>query len=489
MRRRPGHLSPRFGQRLRRPWAACCRRLAREEHGTVIFISAAAMFMLMAMSALAVDTARWYQRHHQAQVAADAASLAAANCLANAGFGKTCTSGTDTTDAIAVAQTIASDNGVTLTTSQFSFAGGKVTINDGASAGSVFAGIAGINTVSLSANASAGFRPGTVSTSTSTYPTTITTTGTITNPVTTTTPIVTTTPTTTTQTVTTPVTGSPLVMFAMDTNCADNGVYQQGGSTVINGGVFSNSSIFLDVGGSSYQSLTYGAGAGCKATIEGDSGVCPNCSPSAAAAPITSWPVPYGSSADPLPACTNTYTGSGTWSIGNQPTSTPQVFCYPGGTILLTGWGNGYMDDTFLCGSISMQGGGVGMSAEDYPANKLLVYATGTGTAAMLTNGAGTMKGDIFTPNGTVGFNSGSNSFTGLLEGLDVNFSGGGNGIGDGPTTYGFVTSTQTVTTAQTTTTYTTTVTNQYTTTTATTVSTGTTTQTSTTPGSDGLVQ
>ena len=212
----------------------------------MIFISAAAMFMLMAMSALAVDTARWYQRHHQAQVAADSASLAAANCLANAGFGKSCTSPTDTTDAIAVAETIASDNGVTLTASQFSFAGGKVTINDGASSGSVFAGVAGINTVNLNANASAGFTPGTVSTSTSTYPTTITTTGTITNYNTTSTPIVTTTPTTTTQTTTTPVTGSPLVLFGMDSNCADNGVYQQGGSMTINGGVWSNSSLFID---------------------------------------------------------------------------------------------------------------------------------------------------------------------------------------------------------------------------------------------------
>ena len=79
-----------------------------DTRGQAMVIAAAAMFVVMLMAALAIDTAAGYQRRHQAQVAADAASLAAANCLADAGeTGDACTSTTDTTDAVRVATTIA----------------------------------------------------------------------------------------------------------------------------------------------------------------------------------------------------------------------------------------------------------------------------------------------------------------------------------------------------------------------------------------------
>jgi hypothetical protein len=463
--------------------------LIGEERGQAMFVASSAMFVLLAMSALAVDTARWYQTHHQAQVAADAASLAAANCLATGGTGGTCTSTTDTTDAIDVAETIAADNGVTLRPSQISFSGGKVVINDGASSLSVFGGSAGIKSVTMDAGAAASFQPASVRVATSTYAQTITTTGTITTPTVSTSTSTATVPVTTTGTTTTPVTGSPLVLFAMDNNCADEGVYMQGGSETTDGGVWSNSSLFIDPGGSTYYNLTYGTGSSCSTTTEGGGGTYMSGSPQQASTDLTSWPVPYDTSADPLPACTTTYSGSGTWDIGNQPSSTPQVFCYPNGAILLTGY-ESYEDDTFICGSFSVQGGGIGLEAENYPTNKLLIYATGTGEAANLTNGAGVVKGDIETPNGTVGFDSGSNSFTGLLEGLDVNFSGGSSTItGDGPTTYGYVTTTGTTTTYTTTTSTNTSTTYGYTTTTGTTVTNTTTVQTTTNPATDGLVQ
>lgn len=73
------------------------------------------MTLVLVMSAFAIDLATWYQKHHQAQVAVDAAALAAANCLANGktvtnSSGTNCTSYTDTTDAQNVGTTIASTN-------------------------------------------------------------------------------------------------------------------------------------------------------------------------------------------------------------------------------------------------------------------------------------------------------------------------------------------------------------------------------------------
>lgn len=400
-------------------------RLLAGEQGQAMVITAAAMFAALMMSAFTIDAANWYQKHHQTQLAADAASLAAANCLANAGAGRTCTSTTDTTDAAAVAQTIAAANGIAIIPSQVHVSAGKVTINAASNAPSLFAEAGGVAAANLNASASAG------------YSAAMTTYTTITQE----------TPTTTTSTSTTPVTGSPLALFAMDSSCADEGVNQQGGSDTFDGGVFSNSSLFLDPGGSTYESLNYGTGSSCGATTEGGGGDYTDGAATKALGDLTSWPVPYNTSADPLPACTDTYSGSGTWDIGNVASeTTPVVYCYPNGTILLTGY-ESYDDDSFICGSISIQGGGIGLEAEDYPANKLLIYATGTGDAANLTNGGGVIKGDVEAPNGTIGFNSGSNSFTGLLEGQDVLYDGGSETItGDGPTTYGVVTTSTTTT-------------------------------------------
>ncbi|HET9719831.1 MAG TPA: pilus assembly protein TadG-related protein [Solirubrobacteraceae bacterium] len=82
-----------------------------------------AMFLVLAMAALAIDVAQWYQKHHQAQVSADSAALAAANCLANS----KCTAGTATGTATSMASTNqvpASGVAVTSTDSN----GGNVTV-------------------------------------------------------------------------------------------------------------------------------------------------------------------------------------------------------------------------------------------------------------------------------------------------------------------------------------------------------------------------
>ncbi len=96
------------------------RRARREESGQSLIIVAFAMVVVIGISAMAIDVASWYVKHHQAQVVADAAALAAANCLANPNKGPApqCTSGTDTTTATTVAQAYGTDNGVTLAPNQ-----------------------------------------------------------------------------------------------------------------------------------------------------------------------------------------------------------------------------------------------------------------------------------------------------------------------------------------------------------------------------------
>jgi hypothetical protein len=145
---------------IRCPFAALRHRLRRlrraPEQGTVMFIVVAGMTTVLAMGSLALDTASWYQKQHATQLAADAAALAAANCLANAGStGNTCTSTTDTTDAAEVATSIAADNGLTIPTSAVTFSGSDVTVTGSNQSKSIFAEVFGLGTVKPRANSTA----------------------------------------------------------------------------------------------------------------------------------------------------------------------------------------------------------------------------------------------------------------------------------------------------------------------------------------------
>lgn len=99
-------------------WTWLARRVGSSgaEEGQALVITAIAMTVLLIMCAASIDLSTWYQKHHQAQVSADAAALAAASCLARSNTGQTnptainCTSTTDTTDATSVANSIAATN-------------------------------------------------------------------------------------------------------------------------------------------------------------------------------------------------------------------------------------------------------------------------------------------------------------------------------------------------------------------------------------------
>jgi len=57
----------------------------RHEGGQSLVIVILAMTLIVAIAALAIDVSQWYATRHQAQVAADAAALAGANCMADGG--------------------------------------------------------------------------------------------------------------------------------------------------------------------------------------------------------------------------------------------------------------------------------------------------------------------------------------------------------------------------------------------------------------------
>jgi hypothetical protein len=115
-------------------------RLGAQE-GQSLIIVVAAMFVVLAFSAFAIDLAQWYQKHHQSQVSADASALAAANCLAR----RVCTSVTPNGDAASTASAYATKNGVTIPSGDISFdsTNDKVTVTTATVAPVSFAGIVG----------------------------------------------------------------------------------------------------------------------------------------------------------------------------------------------------------------------------------------------------------------------------------------------------------------------------------------------------------
>jgi hypothetical protein len=397
------------------------------------------MGVIFAVAAFAIDAASWMQRHHQTQVVADSAALAAANCLANPSTASSsiviggtrttvpgCSSGTDTTAAATVAEDYAQANGVSITPSQISFdtGSGHVNINATATSGGFFASLFGLGTTTQSAGAQARWTAGTSSNVCSGAA---------------------------------QAANQCYVIYATDTTCptsanTSDGAVLDAGSETIDGAVHSNGNLFLDPGGSTYNSLTYGTGSGCGAytysglnnsyngsNAWGNSGGTFKSGDPTAATGSSTLPVPYGTSTNPFPTCTSSTSISSSMSL--TPASNA-VYCYTNTsssavTVTIGAAGSG---DTFICTSatgagacsLSVSGGGMTFTANNYPTNKLLMYATGS-----ISMGGGniTFTGDLDAPKGAITVNSGSNVNTGLLEGYDVIFGGGSNTItGDGPT-------------------------------------------------------
>jgi Flp pilus assembly protein TadG len=154
------------------PFRTALRRLCADESGQSLIIVALSMTVVIAISAFAIDVGSWYAKHHQAQVVADSAALAAANCLANPGHSTTmniqgtvtavpaCANGTDTANATTVAKDYAAANGVTINANQVTVntTSDTVLVNASPAAPAFFANLFGIHSSTQTANSEAGWK-------------------------------------------------------------------------------------------------------------------------------------------------------------------------------------------------------------------------------------------------------------------------------------------------------------------------------------------
>lgn len=443
------------------------RRFRTDESGQSLLLVVVAMTVILAVAAFAIDAASWMARHHQAQVVADSAALAAANCLANPGSSPgsidlsgtvttvpACSSSTDTTAATAVAELYARANGVTLTnpSRQISFDTGNdhVTIDASAASSSFFAGLFGIHSTTQSAGAQAKW---TAATSTSC--------------------------------------ASPgnscAAVFAMGTSCT-NSLSIPGGSPIIFNGstdtltglVHSNGSIYeAGGGGQTLGPTTFGNGAGCEIDTDYESGDTwdgSSTKPSSGEAPIMTWPQDFTkivtacgsghSYACTGPAGTPSYCTEAAGSRGSSPIKSAsatgftygsrsevppsgQVWCaYGSGTPSDPSTWNGLIyleaDSTAVTGNWiggTIEFGQNGWKLSPKLASFPVLYATGGGDCSSganggvcMTGGSQTVNGSVFAPNGWIQFNGAGSSTQNFLEAQGINFIGGQEHItGDGP--------------------------------------------------------
>lgn len=122
--------------------------------GQSLIIVVLAMTLVVALAAFSIDVGQWYVNRHHTQVSADAAALAAANCLAST----KCTQTTANGDAAGAADDIANQNGFQTSNVTVTFptsATVKVTLKNSAS--SAFAGLFGISSVNTTQSATASY--------------------------------------------------------------------------------------------------------------------------------------------------------------------------------------------------------------------------------------------------------------------------------------------------------------------------------------------
>jgi Flp pilus assembly protein TadG len=391
-----------------------------------LVIVAIAMLALLGVAALTIDVGSWYVKRHQAQVAADAAALAAANCLATGA----CTSTAANGDAAQVATTISQANGVSLPTGAVSFSGNTVTVKASTSAPAYFAIHIGGTTPSASATAT--WTPATTPCSS-------------------------------------PGSGCAAV-FAMSQTCTPAGsspIVLNGAGDTITGTVQSNGSIDEVGRNEALGSTTFGNGSGCTITTggTGDTWGGSSTQPTIGQAPALAWPDDYTQAVTSCgsgyayactgPSGTPSYCtqAAQTFTFGSgQTTLTPgQVWCAYGasGTPSKPATWNGLI--YFQSTTVTVTGNWFGGTIELGHAENLspylptptfpVMYATGSGDCTSASIGGVCMSaanqnitGAIFAPNGTIEFNGASSTTDDFLEAQDIDFVGG-SVTGDGPTT------------------------------------------------------
>ena len=443
------------------------RRRGAEENGTVILLVAAMLTGILAFGAYTIDIGSGRQAQTKAQSTADAAATAAAAAVAG---------GASTTAAMSTATTVAQQNGATAANIAVTY------IASGATGRPSFqVRIRGDDATSVGNESGRSSIPVAASATAAVKVTTTTSAQTITN----------TTTSTTTNSSCASAGSNCMAIFAAQTGCSNTGVTLGGGTTVA-GGVWSNSSLNIGGGGSSFQALTYGTGC----TVTPAAGIDPgqnyqsntfhNGLPQAQT-PLTDFPINYladfptcsGTGCTGVCATNNNTSAAGTvsscatslktpsfctqastkssWSVDTYTAPytliTGQVYCAVGsgtpsnpttwnGSLTVAG-GSSSMRSSFVAGSITVSGGTT-LAACGYnlpyfssstcsaPAPSTPDYplfaTSGTINASQGGNG---LTGDWYAPEGAISVGGGT-SFVGFLEAQTVNLSSGGI-TGDGP--------------------------------------------------------
>lgn len=427
------------------------RLWVRDESGQSLVVVLLSMTLIIGVAALAIDASSWFVTHHHAQVAADAAALAGANCMAQGGTVSSCSTGST------APATIVGDNGFSTQSVQFNVpSDGEITVAVSGSGSTTFASAVGVGSPSISARAVASWQQSDCATAGS----------------------------------------SCAFIYAGDNVCSGttgvsdtlNGGTVNHGISISKGGTGNSPGIKGDVisasdittntnGNPSFGAAVFSNASGCQSLPTSPPPPTP-ASPSPYSAMYqravsTQLPIDYRliysacgtvSTKFGLVSCPNHYPSYCTLADEGRSSITTldsnAVYCNAGtsatpqdpstwnGTISYSGAGNA----TFIAGEVDLTVGNSDLA----PAanNQLLVYAaecnastptpsncsaTGTTTtkpAVTVTYGGnGKISGDIFAPAGVIDTGgSGTPTVTGFLEGWDVVYNAKGTGVGQGPT-------------------------------------------------------
>jgi hypothetical protein len=425
------------------------RRIS-EESGQSLILIALTMTVALAVAAFSIDAASWMQHHHRAQVVADSAALAAANCLANPGTtpngmnidgtattAPACTSSTDTTDATTVAEDYAKANGVPITAGQIAFdtSTNHVTINTSTTSPSFFARFFGIQSTTQTAAAQAHWAEGSTACTTALEQA-----------------------------------GQCYAIYAANQTCGtSDGWVTSSASLTITGAIHSQGSLNISNGSFNLNGpINYSTG-NCGYTAQQNATMTGSDSPTAGGNQAAGyWPLNY---ATVFPACSSTgayqctgpngtpsYCAAASYSFSWAQNSSPPTGIYcaygsgnPGDP---TTWTGAFSFNSASWGSssspvaLTMIGGYVtGTSSKVYlepaaNADNCLVYALDPdsadgGAAYIWQNGNSYDTGAVFAPNGTINLNS-TYTTSGFLEAQNVDTSNLSYSFtGDGPVSQG----------------------------------------------------
>ncbi len=379
---------------MRRRLSNLLRRMRREERGASFALVAVSMIAILGMTAFVIDVGNWYLAQRQLQNAADAAALAGAVDLPS-----------NATQASTDAQTYVNSNvsGATATTTTpYGGDASTLQVKVTKTVPSIFGGVLGISSVTVSASAAAKVRGSTANS----------------------------------------------LLFAADTNCNDQAMTINGNNITVTGGTHSNGSFFQNANNGVFGPTTYGGPNNCKYTGNGNNNTFGGTSSPTYDATDYPWPDAYTNIPNPVcwkatPGATSYTCWSGcnvsdtslsqsgfTWNANNA-TLPSGVYCTTG-QINFNGnhlAGNGV---TFIAGDFQMNSNNVTFTPASGMDN-LLFYDQGTNTLNI--NGNSFLNlGTVFDPNGTINLNGNSGTLSGFFEGKDVTITGNStNFVGTGP--------------------------------------------------------